>query len=93
MRTTRSGCFLDSFPYHIEHKVHEYVRLGDICRLREVSSTLNHRVSAALQEDFSWDLTYSADFDGPLYRWLELIVRINVRSRVVSIDANTVSVS
>ena len=70
-------------PDDLEHGIHEFLRIAEVCRLRAVSCAWRAHIRAALEERYLWDVVHCArggDLDAHL--WLSRLAdaRVNVRS-------------
>ena len=84
MTKTNGACIIDRIPRDMEHMVHVYLPIGEVCALRSVSKAWSSRVGAALREEFQWDVR-PADRPGDLTAELLLleqlaIAHVNIRS-------------
>ena len=72
---------LGRFSSGVEHRVHGFLRITEVCRLQELSNVWHDRVGKAL-ETLPWDVLHSEETDGDARDWLEgiHIARVRLRS-------------
>lgn len=76
---------MDTLSRDATHRVHEFLRVAEVCRLRTVCSSWRDRHTAALESDFLWDLTHCVDADAEGHWWLYHILNANVRVRSIGV--------
>lgn len=81
----KSNCdpFPDILRLDIEHTIHEYFTITEVCCLRKVSNSWRSRISDALQKHYRWDVTRRPGVDPNGYWWLSNIVAAKVRVRKI----------
>ena len=68
-------------PRDVEHRIHEFLRIAEVCALKGVSKTWHVQVRDALRHKYMWDLTHIEGVDGAAHIWLEHISKAGVKTR------------
>ena len=72
----------DELGGDVEHRIHEYLRIAEVCALQGVSKCWRTRVSEALRHKYRWDVIHVKGVDAGERQWLEQVAKagVNVRS-------------
>ena len=63
MDTNNTDIFEDLLPADLEHAVHLFLHIAEVCALQRVSTSWRARIRRAVRHDFQWDLTYRGEWD------------------------------
>ena len=69
-------------PADMEHRIHEFLRVAEVCALRRVSHSWHTRTREALQQTYRWDVVHVEGVDAAPHVWLEHVSKagVNIRS-------------
>ena len=62
---------IDKLPGELEHRVHEFLRILEVCALQGVSKNWRVRTREALHHKYRWDVTHVEGVDSEAHVWLE----------------------
>ena len=68
-------------PRDVEHRVHEFLRIAEVCALKRVSKTWHVQVRDALRHKYMWDLYHNERVDGATHIWLEHVSKAGIKTR------------
>ena len=71
----------DKLPGDAEHRVHEFLRISEVCALRGVSTSWRMRTGEALQHKYRWDLSHVDGVDVEAHVWLEHLSKASINTR------------
>ena len=68
-------------PRDVEHRVHEFLRIAEVCALKGLSKTWHMQVRDALRHKYAWDVIHIEGVDGATHIWLDHISKAGIKTR------------
>lgn len=81
---TMSSKTFRNLPPEMEHSVHEYLRVGEVCLLTRVAKSWHRRIGQALASTV-WDVVHVEGVDVDVHTWLEHLADARVKIRSIQL--------